>query len=57
LEDLYRERFKAKGKSETWKILAWGEGWKWAIEYAVFFNILAPMAKMRNRVYKGALKV
>jgi hypothetical protein len=33
------------------------EGPKWGMENAAFFNILAPMGKMRNIVYKGALKL
>jgi hypothetical protein len=46
---------QTKERFETRKILAlWS---KMGMENVIFFSILAPMSKLRNIVYKEALKV
>jgi hypothetical protein len=56
LENLHRKHPNQKGKIQNPEHFAWGVqngGWK----MLMFLKILAPMGKMRNILYKEALKL
>jgi hypothetical protein len=55
LEDIQRD-YQTKGKNpKPGKFFTGGP--KWGMENAMFFNILVPMGKRRNTVYKEASKL